>query len=102
MKLLIGPSNSGKTSQVISLLAAALGQRQSRPLLIVPSERAAGEMKRRLNEAVKASGLMLPKQVVTTFPAFYKTILQHANHYADLILEIERYRLLRKVVGGAE
>lgn len=98
MKLFIGPSNSGKTSQVISLLAAALGQRQSRPLLIVPSERAAGEMKQRLNDAVKTSGLALPKQVVTTFPAFYKTILQHANHYADLILEIERYRLLRKVV----
>lgn len=99
MKLLIGPSNSGKTSQVISLLAAALGQRQNRPVLIVPSERAAGEMKRRLDEAVKGSDLVLPKQVVTTFPAFYKTILQHANHYADLVLEIERYRLLRKVVA---
>ena len=99
MKLLIGPSNSGKTSQVISLLAAALGQRQSHPLLIVPSERAAGETKQRLNEAVKASALELPRQVVTTFPAFYRTVLQHANHYADLILEIERYRLLRRVVG---
>ena len=56
-------------------------------------------MKQRLNEAVAAKALVLPKQVVTTFPAFYKTILHHANHYADLILEIERYRLLRKVVG---
>lgn len=98
MKLLIGPSNSGKTSHVISLLAAALGERNSRPLLIVPSERAAWEMKQRLNEAVASRSVALPRQVVTTFPAFYKTILQHANHYADLISDIERHRLIRKVV----
>jgi len=81
------------------MLAAALGERQSRPLLIVPSERAAGEMKQRLNELVSGSAIIIPKQVVSTFPAFYKAILQHTNHYAELIGEIERYRLLRKIVA---
>jgi ATP-dependent helicase/nuclease subunit B len=99
MKLLIGPSNSGKTSQVISLLADALGERQSRLILIVPSERAAGEMKQRLNESVIGRSRVFSRQVVTTFPTLYASILNYANHSLRWISEIERYRLIRKVVS---
>jgi ATP-dependent helicase/nuclease subunit B len=99
MKLLIGPSNSGKTSQVISLLADALGERGSRLILIVPSERAAGEMKQRLDESVIGRSIVFPRQVVTTFPTLYTSILNYANHSMRWISEIERYRLIRKVVG---
>ncbi len=99
MKLLIGPANSGKTSHVISRIAAALGERQSRPLLVVPSELAAAEMKSRLNESMIAKSIIQPKELVSTFPALYRTILNHTGHYLNWISTIERYRLLRNVVN---
>jgi ATP-dependent helicase/nuclease subunit B len=99
MKLLIGPSNSGKTSQVISRIAVALGERQSRPLLVVPSERAAVEMKSRLNESLTGKSIEQPKEFVSTFPTLYTAILNHTDHRVRWISAIERYRLLRNVVG---
>jgi ATP-dependent helicase/DNAse subunit B len=98
MKLLIGPANSGKTSQVVSLVAAALGERQSRPLLVVPSDSAAVEMKSRLTESLSGKPIGQAKQIVSTFPTLYTAILNHTNHRLRWISAIERYRLLRNVV----
>ena len=99
MKLLIGPANSGKTSQVVSLITAALGERQSRPLLVVPSDRAAVEMKKRLNESLAGKHVEQAKQVISTFPTLYTTILNYTNHRLRWISAIEKYRLLRNVVS---
>ena len=99
MKLLIGPANSGKTSQVVSLVAAALGERQSRPLLVVPSERAAAEMKIRLAELLSGKPVEQAKQVVSTFPTLYTAILNSTDRRLRWVSAIEKYRLLRNVVS---
>jgi ATP-dependent helicase/nuclease subunit B len=100
MKVLIGPSNSGKTTHVISRAVEAITAGRGRVRLIVPSANAASVMQNRLMASEQLRFVTKPEQVITTFPGLYNSILSSPWNKLSWLNAIERNRLLRQVISG--
>jgi ATP-dependent helicase/nuclease subunit B len=98
MKVITGPSNSGKSEHVISRVAQALLERPRRVMLIVPSSSAATVMQERLERSENLRALGRVKQAVTTFPSLYTAILADFGIQPIWLGAVERERLLRQVI----
>lgn len=99
MKVLIGPSNSGKSRHVISLAVQALIEGRGRVRLIVPSASAAGVLQNRLQASERFIPASSLEQIVTTFPSLYTSILSAAGIQPVWLRAIERERMLRQVIA---
>lgn len=97
--VLVGPANSGKTETLTAGIAAAVVAGRRGAHLIVPSAPAASVLRESLNEKIGDLSLQDRHPAVTTFPAFYRAILDKsgvAYHWMNLI---ERHRVLRFVIA---
>jgi ATP-dependent helicase/nuclease subunit B len=96
--VLIGPANSGKTETLTATIAAAVAAGRRGTHLIVPSEPSAHMLRELLSDKIGGLSLQGRHPVVTTFPAFYRAILDKSGvvyHWMNLI---ERERILRFVI----
>ncbi|HEY2939038.1 MAG TPA: PD-(D/E)XK nuclease family protein [Gaiellaceae bacterium] len=94
LSLLAGPANAGK---VALLLERYLGALQSDPFLIVPNrpdvDRAERELLRRAGALVGGS--------IGTFDDLFRRIAQGNGAHRNVVTEVQRTLLLRRVVSGA-
>lgn len=100
MKLLLGSANSGKSERVLARVAQTLSSPHGRLLLIVPSTNAANVMRLRLQESIWKNGIqpLKPFQEIQTFPGLYTDLLILTGINLSVIDNLERDRLLRRVI----
>lgn len=100
MKLLVGPANSGKSERVLSRVAETLAESKGRVFLVVPSANAYSVMLNRLQSWLSHRGVDIsrPRQVIRTFPELYDDLLMLTRRYLPALDNIERDRLLRRVI----
>ncbi|HEU4391678.1 MAG TPA: hypothetical protein VFV34_28075, partial [Blastocatellia bacterium] len=101
MKLIIGPPNSGKTQRAIELLADWTRRRQSRAVLIVPSDEWAEIARVRLANSLGLAELppTLGNSIIT-FSRFYFRVLHRTGKSLRLVAGSEREALIRDSLFG--
>jgi ATP-dependent helicase/DNAse subunit B len=97
MKVLVGPANSGKSNWLLSQVAEALSNRRS-AMLIVPSNIAASEFSRQLQDVAGHEGAESPRQVINTFPNLYYRILSVEKKPLVQVSLTDRSIILRDVI----